>query len=144
MFAPRRVYGEYISGLLQGEVAATNASFEHVRGEAVSLACEGRSARITLLNGATLEAERVVLALGNPVTGSRASGAPVGLEGSWHSSPWVGDGLRLNAPGQRILLLGAGHSSGAYCLFCAVRLSRLRRCCRPPARLNALTNARSR
>ena len=53
----------------------------------------------------------MVLALGNPASGSQASEPPAGLEDRWHASPWIGDVLRLRAPGERILLIGAGQTA---------------------------------
>ncbi|MCU1235792.1 MAG: hypothetical protein JWP63_3759 [Candidatus Solibacter sp.] len=111
MYAPRRLYGEYLAELLRGE----HAKFRHVRAEVVKIASTSSStsssARLTLDDGTSIDAERVVLALGNPTTGSRAEGAPAGLEEHWHGSPWVGNALRLRTPGERILLLGAGQTA---------------------------------
>lgn len=104
-FAPRQLYGEYL-GELTGRHGVE--SVRHVRAEVGGIAVTGKRARLRLSDGATIEADRVVLALGNPASGPELDVETSGMEDRWHLSPWVGDALRLRAPGERILLLGSG------------------------------------
>jgi uncharacterized NAD(P)/FAD-binding protein YdhS len=108
LFAPRRVYGEYLSEILDDEVRARGATLRHVRAEVSSVERSACGAHLKLSDGSRLEAARVVLALGNPASGPPSDVSVSGMEDRWNPSPWLGDALRLRAPGERILLLGAG------------------------------------
>jgi uncharacterized NAD(P)/FAD-binding protein YdhS len=108
-FAPRRLYGEYLNGLLQEATAGgADTRFSHIRAEAVGFGPDGKGARITLSNGTEVRAERVVLAVGNPTSSNVYSSARKGFEDSWHLSPWTDDALRVRFAGERILLWGTG------------------------------------
>jgi uncharacterized NAD(P)/FAD-binding protein YdhS len=106
IFAPRRLFGEYLGNLLHNVGRP-----RHIRAEVVAIHAAGNGATLVLSDGSELEADKIVLALGNPV-----SGAPLGtvfgsIGDQWQSSPWVGDALRLRAPDERILLIGAGQTA---------------------------------
>ncbi|HXA50222.1 MAG TPA: FAD/NAD(P)-binding protein, partial [Candidatus Acidoferrum sp.] len=105
-FAPRRLYGEYLGGLLAR--FAPDAAVRHLRAEVEALETGDASARLRLNDGNTIEAHLVVLALGNPASGPALHLPPTGMEDRWHASPWIGDPLRVRKPGERILLLGTG------------------------------------
>lgn len=103
-YAPRRRFGDYLSGLL----AAASDRVEIVRGEAVAIADLDAREQVALIDGRRLTADAVVLALGN------LKPAPVpGVEperlGSLHvDDPWFGDlagGLRDT---DTVLLIGTG------------------------------------
>ena len=108
-FAPRKFYGEYLRDVLQ-ETLTTGAgrSLSHVRGEVIDARIDQDSARLTLSDGNTVQAQKVVLALGNPASCPTPSLLRQGLEDRWHLSPWLGAALRVRFPGERILLLGTG------------------------------------
>jgi uncharacterized NAD(P)/FAD-binding protein YdhS len=105
-FAPRRLYGEYLGGLLTR--FALDAAVRHVRAEVEALEAGGAGVRLRLNDGNIIEANAVVLALGNPASGPALHLPPTGMEDRWHASPWIGDSLRVRKPGERILLLGTG------------------------------------
>jgi uncharacterized NAD(P)/FAD-binding protein YdhS len=108
-FAPRKLYGEYLQDVLQQTVGVTAGDrFTHMRAEAVAVEPDETGARLTLSNGASIHAEKVVLALGNPASSSAFGQFRRSLEDRWHISPWLGDALRVRFAGERILLVGAG------------------------------------
>ena len=108
-FVPRRVYGEYLNDLLrQTTQNGGDARFRHIRGEAIGFSTERKNARITLNDGSSVLAERVVLALGNPTSSDVHTSLRRGFEDRWQLSPWFDDALRVRFPGERILLLGTG------------------------------------
>jgi uncharacterized NAD(P)/FAD-binding protein YdhS len=109
MFAPRRVYGEYLGAVLQETLGAgAGSSFSHIRAEATGATADANGARLTLSNGETVHAERVILALGNPASCPSPGQLRHGLEDRWHLSPWFEDALRVRFSGERILILGTG------------------------------------
>src|SRR4029077_11860355 len=79
-FVPRIVYGEYLETLLgeSEQAAAPGASLLRLRGEVIDIAAR----RLTLADGSSLRADRIVLALGNlPPTSPRLA------EGGWPEDP---------------------------------------------------------
>jgi uncharacterized NAD(P)/FAD-binding protein YdhS len=113
-FAPRRLYGEYLEELLASAAAAGGTTIEPVRDDIVDLRpCGSQSAMILSgRGGASLRAERVVLALGNP----RPEDVVACADDLRESRKYIGncweerilDGLRQQA---RLILLGAGLSA---------------------------------
>ena len=67
MFAPRRIYGEYLEDLLRTSLAkASGVAFRHIRAEVTGIEEETGAPELLLQNGDRLRAAKVVLALGNP------------------------------------------------------------------------------
>jgi uncharacterized NAD(P)/FAD-binding protein YdhS len=113
-FAPRLVYGRYVSALLEAacDQARPGVSFEHVRSEAIALDKEGSRFCLRLRDGSTVEADAVVLALGNPppseeaipaVQGSAFQSSPCYFRSAW--DPGAASSLEPEAP---VLLVGSG------------------------------------
>src|SRR5262249_10895264 len=50
LFAPRRIYGEYLSNLLKDELAAGSHNFRHVHSEVIGIHTDGDTARLMLGN----------------------------------------------------------------------------------------------
>src|SRR5882724_2337517 len=69
LFAPRKVYGEYLGDLLHEYVRTGRHDFRHVCAEAVAIESRDAGAHLKLSDGSALDANRVVLALGNPASG---------------------------------------------------------------------------
>ncbi|MGA7237056.1 MAG: FAD/NAD(P)-binding protein [Bryobacteraceae bacterium] len=108
-FAPRRVYGEYLEDVLNVETRAGDGGcVHHICTEVSDIAADGGGVHLTLSDGSTLRAERVVLALGNPASCQHPGPWAQSLDGRWQPSPWIGDALRVRFAGERILLLGMG------------------------------------
>jgi uncharacterized NAD(P)/FAD-binding protein YdhS len=96
-FAPRMLYGDYLSGLL------AEAGIAAVHGEAVNVA----GGAVLLGDGRRLEADAVVLAPGNfrPATPRGIDVAALGP--AWIDDPWAG-GLEGLGTGDTIVLIGTG------------------------------------
>jgi uncharacterized NAD(P)/FAD-binding protein YdhS len=108
-FAPRRWFGQYLNEVLRATLRAdADICFNHVRAEALDASLDGSGACLTLGNGETVLADRVVLALGNPASCPTPGMLRQGLEDHWHLSPWFGDALQVRFAGERILLMGTG------------------------------------
>jgi uncharacterized NAD(P)/FAD-binding protein YdhS len=109
-FAPRRKYGEYLSDLLRNEVnrSPDGAEFRQICGEAIAVTADRELAHVELSNGDSIEAGKVVLAIGNPASSSAIDAVIDGVDRLLQPSPWLGDALSLRFPSERILLLGSG------------------------------------
>ncbi len=109
-FAPRKLFGAYIQDLLQTSVrdAVPRSRFRQHYAEACAVSHDGLQARLVLSNGERVQADKVVMATGNPAPGL-LQGAPAG----YYGSPWVSGALagpfdKEHHPQQQILLIGAG------------------------------------
>jgi len=108
-FVPRKLYGDYLKDTLEQAVRGrAGGYFTHIRSEAIDARADASAAHLSLSDGKTVHAERVILALGNPASCPIPELSRHGLEDCWHLSPWFGDALRVRFAGERILLLGAG------------------------------------
>ena len=113
MFAPRRVYGDYIRSLLATCMHPIDArcpvKVEAINDEAVDIACDGAGAATVLLkHGESFDADQIVLATGNQPPGSFPSASPLRHDPRYRSDPWDDWLSRLPPPGGRIVLLGTG------------------------------------
>jgi len=97
-FAPRMLYGDYLTGLL------AEAGIAPVRGEAVDV----EDGRIRLADGRALEADSVVLAPGNFRPATPAGIDPAALGSRWIDDPWAGDLAEGLGEGDVLLLIGTG------------------------------------
>jgi len=113
-FAPRKLYGEYLEELLQNARAgcAQTAEFRHIASEAIAVRLPGGVergvAKVELHTGESIEAEKVVLTVGNPASSSALDVQITKLDQLFYPSPWLGDALRLSGSGNRALLIGSG------------------------------------
>ncbi len=111
-FVQRRRYGQYLESVLRTarRHAAPQVSFMPLKGEAVSLSrADGGGYQVELLDGSRLEAQRVVLAVGN----AQPADLPVEDLGLFASpryvrSPWAPGALDGIAPHDPVLLIGTG------------------------------------
>lgn len=110
-FVPRRWFGDYLEQLLTlaAREAAPNVRFRAMVGDAVDIQRTGAGAAVELASGECLQADQVVLALGN-----YAPADPPLADASFFSSPryvrdpWLPDALWGLAPDQPSLLIGTG------------------------------------
>jgi uncharacterized NAD(P)/FAD-binding protein YdhS len=109
-FVPRMLYGEYIAATLdEAERQATGAALERFGAAAIAISPVNTGARIRLATGHTLQADRVVLALGNfppadpPLRDSSALDDPRYLR-----DPWDLPAYAAIDPQRPVLLIGTG------------------------------------
>jgi uncharacterized NAD(P)/FAD-binding protein YdhS len=113
-FLPRRLFGEYLVDLLDDceRRAAGVVTLERFADEVVALPQspdDPARRRLELRSGRSIDADQVVLALGNS-----APGAPIGLPREivesphFLADPWAPGALRASRADQTVLLLGTG------------------------------------
>jgi uncharacterized NAD(P)/FAD-binding protein YdhS len=113
-FVPRRIYGDYLRGLLQNYLQPIDehhpATITIHENEAVDIeVAENSSARIFLDDGQTLDADRVLLATGNqpPATIPTSDGFS---HPGYSPDPWSDWIERIPDPASDIVVLGTGLS----------------------------------
>ncbi len=114
MFVPRRVYGDYLSGLLAACLnpidARCQAQVETIDDEVVDIVVDDETTHATILLRANepLAADQVVLATGNQPPGAFPSSSALNHDARYCSDPWSDWHRRLPTPNGRIVLLGTG------------------------------------
>jgi uncharacterized NAD(P)/FAD-binding protein YdhS len=109
-FLPRRLYGVYIEVLLaDARAKAAEGALEIINATAVDLEEVGTDARITLDDGRTINAEKVVLALGNlPGEYPIQRSLPVYRSPRYVHIPWSANVLDGISAEDDLLLVGQG------------------------------------
>jgi uncharacterized NAD(P)/FAD-binding protein YdhS len=111
-FAPRRVYGDYLRSLLLHHLgsAAGEAGrhFTASEAEVVAIHPAGRTARVVLADGRSMDADRVVLATGNETPSTLPGADTLSAHPAYCANPWLSWEDRLPPAGGRIVLLGTG------------------------------------
>jgi uncharacterized NAD(P)/FAD-binding protein YdhS len=97
-FAPRMLFGDYISGVL------AEAGLSAIEGEVVDLA-DGTA---ILADGRRIKADAFVLAPGNLRPATPAGIDPEALGDLWVADPWAEDIAEGLEPGDVVMLLGTG------------------------------------
>jgi uncharacterized NAD(P)/FAD-binding protein YdhS len=108
-FAPRTVFGRYLSDTLGRQLAAApGVTWAQYRSRAVDLRGHGQRAAVTLAGREVLEADAVVLALGHGAATS--AWVPAGLRRSarFVADPWQPGALPALDEGAAVLLVGTG------------------------------------
>jgi uncharacterized NAD(P)/FAD-binding protein YdhS len=106
-FLPRELYGQYLEAtLLDAEVsAAPHVQFERLRGDVCGIEpAEQASYRVQLADGRRIDADDVVLALGNP--GPADLPGTENLQQQYTSDPWAHP--LTFSPTETVLLVGTG------------------------------------
>lgn len=105
MFAPRKLYGTYLQDLLEttARSAGSPSRFRHHLTEAVRVGFDGLAATVSLQDGGRVEADKVVLASGNPAPRTVAGYLP-----GYFPSPWESSALSHLPPERGVLLVGSG------------------------------------
>lgn len=110
-FMPRRVYGDYLHGLLYSQsfsAAQKGIVVETVPHEATDIEMSGETARIILSNGQTIEVDKVVLATGNPAPSDlRLKGLDSGHPRCFQN-PWGDWESKLTDRTENVILIGTG------------------------------------
>lgn len=109
-FVPRSRYGEYLHARLDEAAALTpRARLEIMTGEAVGLALEHSTATVRFADGRTLQADRVVLAVGNyPPSNPPIPDHGVFASHTYIRDPWSPGALNSIPMDQPVLLIGTG------------------------------------
>lgn len=109
-FVPRSHYGEYLHTRLDEAAArAPKAQLEIMAGEAVGLALDHTTAAIHFAEGQTLQADRVVLAVGNyPPSNPPTPDHGVFTSRAYVRDPWSPGALNGIPTDQAVLLIGTG------------------------------------
>jgi uncharacterized NAD(P)/FAD-binding protein YdhS len=128
-FLPRAWYGDYLSERLETAKQRSPRwlAFERLRTRATGLEVTGRRAQVRLLDGAVVEAERVLIANGNSPAAAPIAGVEDALEDAWDLR-WTGN-LPTYVP--RVLLVGTGLTMIDMALAIAD--------CRPDTRILAIS-----
>nr|WP_295372245.1 FAD/NAD(P)-binding protein [uncultured Sphingosinicella sp.] len=108
-FAPRQTYGAYLGELLEGAKAKDGDRLHIVRGEAIDLTTNGVREVVRLRDGNAVEADTVILALGNlPPEPPRGIDPDALGSGIYASDPWKEDIAAGLASSDTVLLIGTG------------------------------------
>jgi len=109
-FVPRRLYGDYIQSVLEEAIAhaSPQVKLERLMDEAIALKPDSCSVAVGLASGETVQADRVVLAVGNfppqdPAMGDRSFYRSRRYINAW--SPLALDAVSNDQP---VLLIGSG------------------------------------
>jgi uncharacterized NAD(P)/FAD-binding protein YdhS len=111
-FIPRMVYGDYLRSImhhhLQSAGSMTPVTTEFLAGEVLDIEPEGERAVIHLTDSTPVEAERVVLALGNEPPAALPGSQALTEHPAWMGDPWQPLEQRLPGQGESIVVLGTG------------------------------------
>jgi uncharacterized NAD(P)/FAD-binding protein YdhS/predicted metal-dependent enzyme (double-stranded beta helix superfamily) len=109
-FAPRHIYGDYLEDLLTTSTSHSNARIEVERDEVVDLELGDGSKPLllTMHTGRRIDADQVVLALGNPLPGQPQGLDVHGLGRGYIADPWSVGVLEHLEPDDTIALIGSG------------------------------------
>lgn len=105
LFAPRKLYGAYIQDVLQSAARSVGpyGRLRHHFTEAVRVSFDGLSANVILRSEERLDADKVVLALGNSAPREVLDPLP-----GYFGSPWAPGALSGLDAEKDVLLVGAG------------------------------------
>jgi uncharacterized NAD(P)/FAD-binding protein YdhS len=102
LFAPRRLYGEYVAALLQTEIRnARPGAIRSVQEEVTDIQPLTGGLELILGDGSAIKTRQAVLALGNPASSTPVASATLELDDLWHPSPWIGAALRAPFAGEK-------------------------------------------
>src|SRR6202042_1367750 len=108
-FAPRAVFGRYLAGTLDQQLAAApGVAWTQHRTRAVDLCRRGEALTVTLANGQVRPADAVVLALGHGAATTNWVPAPLARSPRFVADPWRPGGLSALPAGSTVLLVGSG------------------------------------
>jgi uncharacterized NAD(P)/FAD-binding protein YdhS len=111
-FVSRRIYGDYLERTLEIEERASRSVLVRRPGEVVSVVRPGPTEEfvLTLADGATIAAERVVLAFGHSAPRTPTQFLPLGAADGYLGNPTDFDALDRIEPTHPVAILGCGHT----------------------------------
>ena len=107
-FAARRDFGAYVEEQLAAAEQEHPGRLARVQADAVDLVERDTGVSVTLADGATIDADAAVLAIGNlppPPPGRQLATLPEGL---WVADPWAGDIAAGLGADDKVLVIGTG------------------------------------
>jgi uncharacterized NAD(P)/FAD-binding protein YdhS len=109
-FAPRRIYGEYLEDLLSFSAKNSCARIDFMRDEVIDLEFNDDSPSVQLITrkNDSLQADRVVLALGHPLPEEPTGFEVAGLGRGFVGNPWSVGALSELVADDPIALIGTG------------------------------------
>ncbi|HEY5316274.1 MAG TPA: FAD/NAD(P)-binding protein [Pirellulales bacterium] len=111
-YVPRRVFGDYLRGLLlrywRPTEAGARVRIEIVDDEAVDILPREHGADVLLAGGTTIEADKVLLATGNQPPAEMPTAAAGFHHPRYVENPWQDWSSRLPDKSEPVVLLGAG------------------------------------
>lgn len=110
-FVPRHRYGDYLEWLLDDATsrAAANVEIERRIGDVVDIQTSDARATLTLRDGTSIEADRVVLALGNLPPRDPFATGPLSRDTRYLRDPWEPGALAsLPKMSKPIVMVGSG------------------------------------
>jgi len=108
-FIPRRLYGDYIEGLLAQAASIHGDRLERIAAQALDLKLTAGGVTINLSNDRAVTADRAVLALGNfPPLAPAADDSTFYASDRYLADPWRPGALDLIPPAASVVLIGAG------------------------------------
>jgi uncharacterized NAD(P)/FAD-binding protein YdhS len=110
-FMPRRVYGDYLRGLIQQHARPVDprvrVEFALIDDEVFDIVPAGEGGRVHFASGTALEADKIVLATGNEAPADLPGSDAVATHEAWCANPWLDWEARIPATGD-VVLLGTG------------------------------------
>ena len=111
-YLPRKLYGQYISSLFAGELVRwqnSSVSVQHIQAKVIDIETTEKRYRLFLTNNSSIEADCVVLALGN--LGGKKPNWLHGLNienAKYIHDPWNAAAIEAVSSNEKILLVGSG------------------------------------
>jgi uncharacterized NAD(P)/FAD-binding protein YdhS len=102
-FVPRNLFGDYVEDAFRTLESSSGGRVRGMHGEVVDVTTDDGGAHVTLADGSTIEADVVVLAVGNPPPATWATGAGLQID-----DPWATGALDGIESGASVLLIGTG------------------------------------
>nr|WP_199286909.1 FAD/NAD(P)-binding protein [Nocardioides houyundeii] len=106
-FPTRKVYGQYLTSVLDEVAVPDGSSLRRVRDQAIDLHRTEEGWQTVLASGSAIPADKVVLALGNPPAHPQPH-LQQELGDRFVADPWTADWRPALAGVRRVLLLGTG------------------------------------
>lgn len=110
-FVQRKIYGVYIQAVLEEAIsfAAEKGRFERLTDEAISISPQAEGGTVYLSSGQSLQADRIVLALGNfPPCNPPVEDKTFYNSDRYIGYPWSANALTSLSPDEPVLLIGSG------------------------------------
>ncbi|MBA3675893.1 MAG: FAD/NAD(P)-binding protein [Sphingosinicella sp.] len=107
-FAERRLYGTYLEELLAAAGDAAGGRLRIIKGEAVSVTRDGSGETIGLADGESLQADAVILSVGNLPPERPRVISPELPDDLYVADPWAGDITSGLSDSDQMILIGTG------------------------------------